>query len=68
MGQIKEFWIKRAEKRVVEQVILYNIQAESEEQAKQLLQDGSYGGEFISETYPDEQPYKSEDKIIQIQE
>ncbi len=68
MGQIKEFWVKRVEKRVVEQTILYNVQAESEDQAKEFLANKMYSGEIIKEFILDEQPYKNEDKIIQIQE
>lgn len=68
MGQVKEFWIKRSEKRVVDQIILYNVQASSEEEAKQFLVEKDYGGEIISELISDEQPYKKDDKIIQIQE
>lgn len=67
MSELKEYWIKRSEKRVVEQIVLYNIEASSEEEAKQILSQKSTRGEIISELYPDEQPFESEDKIIQIE-
>lgn len=68
MGVVKEYWIRRSEKRVVDQIVSYNVQASSEEEAKQFLQDKEYAGEIISEITCDEQPYKSKDKIIKIEE
>ncbi len=68
MEQIREFWIRRSETRVIEQIVDYNVQAESEEQAKQLLTEKHYSGEIISEKIIEEQPYKSKDNIISINE